>query len=185
MKLLVGTLTVLYPALVYFGLAHLRPGVFAALLAALVLLRPTGLSSAERKRALFPMAIILSYAALVAVLDSATLLRFYPVLMNALMLAVFSYSLLSDAPIIERIARARGMPIPPQAKAYLRGVTQVWCGFFVLNALMAAYTALYSSWEFWTLYNGLIAYVLVGALMGGELVFRHFYKRRVAEQADA
>ena len=185
LKLLVGTLTVLYPALVYFGLAHLRPGVFAALLAALVLFRPTGLSPAERKRVLVPMAIVLGYAALVAVLDSTMLLRFYPVLMNALMLALFSYSLLSDTPMIERIARARGMEITPRAKSYVRRVTQIWCVFFVLNASIAAYTALRSSWEVWTLYNGLIAYLLVGVLIAGELVFRYFYKRRNAGQADA
>ena len=181
LKLLVGALTLLYPVLIYFGLAHLRPGVFAALLAVLVLLRPAGLSSAERKRALLPVVIVLCYATLVAILDSALLLRFYPVLMNLLMLAAFSYSLFGDMPMIERIARARGMEITPLAKAYVRRVTQLWCGFFVLNAAIAAYTALHSSWEIWTLYNGFIAYLLVGLLIVGELVFRHFYKRAHAD----
>ncbi|MFK8014607.1 MAG: hypothetical protein AB8G17_04045, partial [Gammaproteobacteria bacterium] len=41
----------------------------------------------------------------------------------------------AEAPSVELIARRRIKQIPPQAKAYLRGVTQVWCGFFVLNAL--------------------------------------------------
>ena len=185
MKLLVGTLTLLYPALVYFGLAHLRPVTFAALLAALVLLHPLGVGPDERKLPTIPIAILLAYAVLVAILDSATLLRFYPVVINAIMFALFSHSLLSGVPLIEQIARARGMEVPQHATGYLRRVTLVWCVFFVLNASIATYTALRSSWAVWTLYNGLISYLLIGALIVGEFVFRYFHKRSVAKQADA
>jgi uncharacterized membrane protein len=38
----------------------------------------------------------------------------------------------------------------------------------MLNGSMALITALWSSFEVWSLYNGLIAYVLMGLLFGGE-----------------
>ena len=46
-----------------------------------------------------------------------------------------------------------------RGQAYTRRVTQVWCGFFVLNGSLALATALWASEEIWALYNGLIAYL--------------------------
>jgi len=51
-------------------------------------------------------------------------------------------------------------------------VTQVWCGFFMLNGGIALATALWSSFEIWSLYNGLIAYLLMGTLFVGEYLVR-------------
>ena len=31
----------------------------------------------------------------------------------------------------------------------------------------------------WAVYNGFVSYLLVGILIAGEVVFRHFYKRRL------
>ena len=56
--------------------------------------------------------------------------------------------------------------------AYTRKVTQVWCGFFVLNGGLALGTALWASDATWALYNGLIAYGLMGVLFAGEWVVR-------------
>ena len=57
---------------------------------------------------------------------------------------------------------------PPSGVAYTRRVTQVWCGFFVLNGALALATALWMSDRAWALYNGLIAYGLIGLLFGVE-----------------
>ena len=57
---------------------------------------------------------------------------------------------------------------PPAAVVYTRRVTQVWCGFFVVNGLIAVATALWASTAVWTLYNGLLSYVAMGVLMGGD-----------------
>jgi uncharacterized membrane protein len=43
------------------------------------------------------------------------------------------------------------------------------------NGLAALYTALYASFETWAFYNGLVAYVLIGCLLGGEFWYRHRY----------
>jgi uncharacterized membrane protein len=60
-------------------------------------------------------------------------------------------------------------------------VTQVWCGFFVVNGTVAAATALWGSEATWALYNGGIAYGAMGLLFMGELMIRQVVKRRHAE----
>jgi uncharacterized membrane protein len=66
--------------------------------------------------------------------------------------------------------------LPPFAVIYTRRVTGVWCGFFVLNGSLALATALWASNQVWALYNGLLAYVMMGALFGGEWLVRRRVK---------
>ncbi|HCQ3818278.1 TPA: hypothetical protein OKD99_004577, partial [Escherichia coli] len=59
-----------------------------------------------------------------------------------------------------------------------RRVTQIWCGFFIINGGIALFTALYADMSLWTAWNGMIAYLLMGTLMAGEwLVRRQVMKR--------
>jgi uncharacterized membrane protein len=108
-------------------------------------------------------------------------LKLYPVGISGLMLLIFGVSLVHGPTAIERIARLTEPDLPPQAVAYTRRVTQVWCVFFVFNGAMALGTALWASDAVWTLYNGCVAYVLMGLLMGGEWLVR----RRVRSRIDA
>lgn len=104
-------------------------------------------------------------------------LKLYPVLINCAMLAAFGYSLISPPSMVERLARLREPNLPPAAVGYTRRVTQVWCVFFISNGSIALGTALWASEEVWSLYTGVIAYVLMGALFGGEFLFRLRFKR--------
>ena len=70
--------------------------------------------------------------------------------------------------------------LAPAAVAYTRRVTQVWCGFFVFNGAVSLGTALWGSPAAWALYNGLLAYVLMGVLFGGEWLLRQRVKARIA-----
>ena len=63
------------------------------------------------------------------------------------------------------------------AIAYTRRVTQIWCVFFVINGSIALGTALWASEAIWSLYTGVIAYVLMGILFVGEFLFRIRFKR--------
>ena len=56
---------------------------------------------------------------------------------------------------------------------HTRRVTQVWCAFFAANGLFSLYTALYWSREAWSLYNGAIAYGLIGVLLVAEIAWRY------------
>jgi uncharacterized membrane protein len=51
-------------------------------------------------------------------------------------------------------------------------VTQAWCAFFIGNGLTALWTALRWSDQAWFIYNGVIAYVLLGAFFAAEWLVR-------------
>jgi uncharacterized membrane protein len=104
-------------------------------------------------------------------------LKLYPVLVNCAFLAAFGYSLAAPPSMIERLARLSEPDLPPEAIAYTRRVTQVWCGFFILNGSVALGTALWASEAVWSLYTGVVAYLLMGLLFAGEYLVRLRFKR--------
>ncbi|HEY9106903.1 MAG TPA: hypothetical protein VIN58_09515 [Roseateles sp.] len=175
---LVLALTAAYPLIVYFSLGRIEPRYLALLLLVLGGLRwlAGGAQQAMQARWLALAALVL--AGSTALLNMSLPLKLYPVLVNFALLAVFGLSLVRGPTIAERIARLQEPDLDPRGVAYTRRVTQVWCGFFVLNGSLALGTALWASEKTWALYNGLIAYVLIGTLMAGEwLVRRHLRAR--------
>ena len=74
--------------------------------------------------------------------------------------------------MVERFARLQNPALSPEQLRYCRRVTVIWCGFFVLNASLSAAVAVWGSLRLWSLYTGLIAYVLMGMLGGTEYVVR-------------
>lgn len=105
-------------------------------------------------------------------------IKFYPVLINIFMLILFSQSLIFPPSIIERIARKTEKTFPPEAVLYTRRVTQVWCVFFIINGTISLITIFWASPKIWSLYNGVISYLLMGLLFGGEYFVRLSFKRR-------
>ncbi|MFK0313150.1 hypothetical protein ACIQUF_18200 [Pseudomonas sp. NPDC090233] len=156
---------VLYPFAVYFGMAHFAPWQFGLLLGALWLARALG---TRRPGNLWMAVAALAFCVLLGLSDSAQLLRWYPVLINSFLLALFGASLLRGMPMAERLARLREPQLPPRAVRYTRRVTQVWCSFFLVNGLIAAGLTLWAPLSWWTLYNGLIAYAAMGLLFAVE-----------------
>ena len=174
--LLFIALSLAYPLAVYLMLGRFEPRWLAVLLCALALLR----AAATRERIWLVGAVVTGLLALWATVFNAALpLKLYPALVNALMLLLFGLSLRFPPSAIERIARLQDPKLPPEAIAYTRRVTQVWCGFFVLNGTLAAVTAFFASDRLWALYNGLIAYVLMGTLFAGEWLVRQRVKARM------
>ncbi|EGT5681764.1 hypothetical protein ACI49Z_001844 [Cronobacter turicensis] len=108
-----------------------------------------------------------------------TLLLWYPVVVNAVMLMLFGGSLWRGMPLVERLARLRDPELPPRAVSYTRRVTQIWCLFFIFNGAIAAATCLAGDMSLWTLWNGAIAYLLMGLLMAGEWLVR----RRIIQRS--
>lgn len=175
--IIASLLMLVYPLLVYIGLARFEPRIVAALLAAVVVLR--ALVTRERVW-LFAAAGGVVLAAVAAIVNDAIALKLYPVLVNASLLALFGISLLKPPSMIERLARLREPQLPPAAVIYTRRVTQVWCVFFVVNGLVALGTALWASNATWALYNGFIAYVLMGLLFAGEWLVRRRVRGNIA-----
>lgn len=177
MKVVLVVLTIAYPFLVYLGLSSLSPGLFGVCLAILVLLRLRMIPNIPKHALLLATMFLGFYALGILWRGSETLLLLYPALLNLSLLALFTWSLAYPPSIIERLSLAAGMHITGPGVTYTRGVTAVWCGFFLINGMLAAMTALFASRAAWALYNGLLAYLAMGLLWVAELAFRRRYKR--------
>jgi uncharacterized membrane protein len=170
-----AVLAVSYPAAVYFGLLHWSARTLGCVLLALLLpglwLRLRGV---PREQLWAVLKLPLAVAALVAACAISGDARFVlalPVLVNLALLFGFASSL-REVPMIERFARLQKAELGPAQLRYCRTVTVIWCVFFVLNAGVSAGVALWGSLALWSLYTGLIAYVLMGMLGGTEYVVR-------------
>lgn len=172
LKAVVVALTIAYPFAIYFGLQHFSASALLPLLLLLLILR---WFSGNRPGERTVLVAVLAVLVVVGLLWGHRLgLKFYPVLVNVGFLVLFAGSLISPPSFVERLARLRDPDLPPQAVSYTRRVTWVWSVFFLVNGSIAAATAVYASEATWALYNGFIAYLLIGALAGGEwLVRRH------------
>lgn len=159
-----------YPFAVYLGLEHLSPRLFALLLGALWLARIFSGKQTPLSRTLATVALL--FCLLLGLAGEPALLRWYPVLISLALLGLFAGSLCSGMPIIERLARLSEPELPPAAVRYTRQVTWVWVGYFVVNASIASGLALWAPLSWWTLYTGLIAYLLMGLLFAGEWLVR-------------
>lgn len=169
MRVAILLISVAYPVLVYFGIGLFEPRWLALMLCVLALAR--GL--ATRDPLWLAAAGGAAVLALVAMVGNALFpLKLYPVLVNAVLFAAFLVSLFSPVSAIERIARLREPDLPPDAVRYTRRVTQVWCVFFVFNGSLAFATAKWGSDAVWALYNGFIAYLLIGTLFAAEWLVR-------------
>ncbi len=169
--------------MVYFGLMFFDARSVAILLillvgARLVFARRIAAARTFKPQLIFALAAAGAIGFLVVVSDSPIFLRFYPVCISALMLVLFFVSLLHPPTVIERFARIQNPNLPEAAVRYTRKVTIVWCIFFVCNGCAALYTALFSSLETWTLYNGAISYALMGILFAGEYLIRRRLQHR-------
>jgi len=172
---LVWLATLLYPLVIYFGLGRFEPRWLALFLLILVTAR-AAISRDPVWMAAAGGALVLVAASFLA--NQIMPLKLYPVLVNAVMLGVFALSLRHPPSAIERIARLREPNFPPEAVAYTRNVTKIWCLFFVVNGGIAFVTAMWASDRVWAAYNGLIAYVLMGLLFAGEWLVRQRVRAR-------
>jgi uncharacterized membrane protein len=171
-----GVLLALYPLLIFVGLYYVDPRTLAIIALAALLLRHRRLAAGfvlalpAQQRAALALPIALSVA--VVATNSEPLLLLYPAAVNASLLLLFGMTVVNPPTVIERVARLREPDLPPASVRYTRTITLVWCAFFALNGALAIYTALLTSREAWALYNGFIAYLLMGALIAGERLTR-------------
>ena len=165
----------LYPLAVWVGLTHWGTALLAPLLVGVFSLRLLMLRGKLRQqmwlgKALAIVGILLALASWA--LKQSHWLLYYPVLVNAILLLLFAYSLFAPPTVVERLARITEPQLDAAGIAYTRRVTQVWCGVFIVNGAIALTTCLSGDITLWTLYNGGISYLLMGALMGIEWIVR-------------
>jgi len=178
LKGVVAFLLLLYPVAIFFGISFFEPRFLTLFLLVVILVRflsttnvKFGAKGIERTLLIFSIILI----CIAFFNNSIIALKLYPVLINTSLLFVFLISLKFPPTAIERLARLKEPDLPPEGVSYTRKVTIVWSVFFSLNGLAALYTAMYTEIEIWTLYNGLISYILMGALFGSEWIYRRYY----------
>ncbi|MGS0695912.1 hypothetical protein [Shewanella sp. 0m-4] len=177
LQIVTSLVVIAYPLAVYFGLHYLPASTIAIVLCAILVLRLV-LQQQKVKSLMLPLLVGIGLTAGSFVAKENNWLLFYPVVINLTMLGLFGYSLKHGPSMIERLARLKEPDLPDEAIGYLNSITLIWCGLFIFNGSMALYTALYTSIETWTLYNGLIAYLLIGSLLGGEWLYRTFWLKK-------
>ncbi|RQR36181.1 hypothetical protein DIE23_08250 [Burkholderia sp. Bp9143] len=170
-----------YPLVILFAWQSLSPRYVGCLLVALLWLQRTigkgTLANALNRLTTLDWCVAGALTALsvaIAVTDSERLLHLYPACVSAGLLVAFGATLRGGPTMIEKFARLTHPEPTSEIVRYTRRVTQVWCAFFLVNGGFSVYTALYWSRASWALYNGLVAYVLIGALLAGEWLWRRF-----------
>jgi uncharacterized membrane protein len=175
-------LGIAYPALVYLALQVMAPRWVAAAIAALLLLRLALVAPARLRgyaRALrWPALAVAAALGLTAVWNHPLALLLTPALVNLALLVSFARSLGQPETLVESLARVQAGQLSDEEVRYCRSVTQVWCGFFLLNGGVCAGLALAAPLAVWALYTGVVAYLLIGALFATEFVYRHWRFRR-------
>ena len=170
----------LYPLVVYFAGTRGAWGVAFSAIAAASLLRLalTPRKSPLAKAGLCASLTALALVALSALMSSYGLMLWYPVIVNASLLALFSFSLTGGhESAVTMLARTLTPDLPDYAVAYTRKVTVAWCVFFTVNGAIALATVLLGNMKAWAFYNGLASYVLMGMVAAGEYAIRRRVRR--------
>jgi uncharacterized membrane protein len=175
-KWLRGALALGYPFLIFAGLQWLEPRTIAWCVGALFLLRwltrlrlPT---REEIARFGMPAALVGGVLLATALLNDALGLLLFPVAMNLTLLVVFGRTLREGPSLIESLARLKDQELSDEEMRHCWSFTAIWCVFFVLNSIACLALAVAAPTWLWTLYTGLLAYLLMGLLFAAEFLAR-------------
>lgn len=174
----VAIATAVYPLIVYNGIQQLGPSVLSLILFFLLLGRVVLRGDYHQPEQYVQLVLVGGLCLFAAWQKSELVLRFYPVAMSLGFACFFAISLRTETTLIERFASVFVKDIEEHQRQYMRGLTVLWALLLLINAVVAAYTACCLSLSQWTLYNGAIAYIVFGLFTLGELINRHFYKKR-------
>lgn len=162
-------LTLCYPLAIWFLGDRVEPRWLALSLVLLGALR----LAATGQRLWVGLALgAFTLAAITGVFNVGWPLRWYPVFVNGSLLMLFGVTLFRPPSMVERLARMTEPKLPAHAVEYTRKVTAAWCVFFVVNGTIAAATCIWGTDGQWALYNGGLAYGLMGLFAGAEYLIR-------------
>ncbi len=166
----------LYPLLVflavrYFDVAIASLGLSIILLGRLLLQKKQERQSFGRIFDVI-MWIVVVNSLLNLYFRNELILKLYPVLMSAGMAGVFIHSLLLKKPVIEKFARLYEKALTPEKLEYIRRLTVIWSVWLCLNAALALYTALFSPFDVWMIYNNMVFYLVCGVIFAVDISYR-------------
>ena len=183
-------ISVLYPLIVYCGLEYwaLSPRRLSLLLLAIAFFHflnfTRSKSSIDRSRTAILVILVFLCAFIAFFLDNIIFVKIYPVLISLSLLAFFGFTLWRPPNIIFRMASLwdkslKNSPSRRAVELYCRKVTLVWCSFFIFNAIVASFTVFKASDRVWSLYNGLISYILMGVIFIVEYLVRRMVQNKL------
>jgi len=179
---------VVYPLAMYFGLKTFSPRLVAILCGSMVM---AGAVLKTRHpytlRLLIPVIGVMLLCLISVFFNQSHVMLYLPVLISTNLLLSFGYTLFRPPSMVAIFAqRTTSMTFDAQQLRYCRQVTLIWVVFFVFNGTVAGLTACCAALEVWSLYNGLIAYGVMGLLFMTELFYRHWrFRRYVGLPTDA
>jgi uncharacterized membrane protein len=171
-------LGIAYPFAVYFSRDIVSPHGFIAAALILLALRLVAAQSEIARFWRVPLLVAGLLLLIASVLDSAFAVSAYPALMSLAAASVFGWSLYCPPSLIERIAVLTDGDLSSSGRLYCRKVTVIWFAWLIANAVIAIGLSIWGSLAAWTLWTGLISYLITGALFAGEIAFRHLLKWR-------
>ena len=188
-RILFVILSILYPLVVFSCLVifHVPVKVFSlfiVFIGLLYLLLVTGgageslpLRLKQNLRLLASAGLMLFAGIFCLATGQSFFIKLYPVLMNLIFLFTFGSTLFLPPNICFRFAclAQKNLPkshIARRVEKYCFKVTLIWCAFFSLNGTVAFYTVFSKSDKIWSIYNGGIAYALMGVLFSVEFLVR-------------
>lgn len=173
-----------YPVAVYYGINRWGITTVGALLAVFFIVRIIAAKQTQLKELKYigwlSGGVGITLILLGTLFRQQGLLLYYPVIVNILMLGLFSSSLWQQQSLIERLARLQEPDLPASGIRYTRNVTKIWCVFFIINGAIALITC-FMPLHIWTLYNGFISYLLAGSLFGIEWLCRQWFRHKHAQ----
>lgn len=189
-RILFVILSILYPAVVFSCLVIFKVptkvfSLFIVFIGLLYVLLATGgkANSTMQERLKSNLRLLISAGLMLTagIICLATgrilFIKFYPVAMNLIFLFTFGSTLFAPPNICFRFAclsdkKLGTSLIARRVEKYCFKVTLIWCIFFILNGAAAVYTVLCQNDKIWSIYNGGIAYILMGILFAVEFIVR-------------
>lgn len=199
-KVFIAIISILYPVLVFTLLVVYKfpvriVSLCVVFLALVYFISATGENSKQhgesgKKRFSFNVKPLISSVFLLAagvvcfLTNNSLFLRLYPVVICVTLLFTFGMTLFTKPNIIFRFATLQDKTIlgsvnEKRVERYCLKVTYVWCSFFILNGIVAAYTAFFCDEKIWTIYNCGISYAVMGVIFVVEFIVRSFVNKKM------
>ena len=165
LKVLGIIFALLYP---FFVFLMLKNGLSLRLIALLLVVLVLSSFLRSKQKALLFIGFALIFGLLFS--NDELFLRLYPVCMNLFVCISFWMSL-HEKPLITVFAEKMGHKPTKQMLSYTKKATIAWTVFMAINTIISIFT-LFSPLWIWTLYNGLISYILIGIMFCAEYLVR-------------
>lgn len=180
-------LALTYPLLVYFGLKRYSPKLVALGVGGVLLAR---LAWGRNREGQWRLGLLLLpplvLCGISAVFNNQEFILYLPVFTSLALLFSFGFTLFRPPSAVETFARVSVPNLTAEEAAHCRRTTQVWAVFFLINGLIAFWTARRGLLKAWAFYNGFLTYVAMGIVFSAEFIYRHWrFRRYIGLPTDA